>query len=69
MFHLFNYKYLLQNIHLDRKKLKKWKKRKLEKQIESQEASIVNFVINIRQDTTKNFRKNITNEQKFIEKI
>ena len=40
------------------------KKRKLEKQIESQKAFIDKFVINIKQDKTKILGENITNEQK-----
>ena len=54
---LFDYKYLLENMHLDIKNLKKEKKL-----IESQKGSMDKFVISNKQNITQNLDENITNE-------
>ena len=59
---LFDYKCLLENIHLDMKNLKK-KRKKKEKLIESKKWSMDKFVISNKQNITQNLYENIKNDQ------
>ena len=55
-------------MHLDMKNLKKEKKKKEEKLIESEKGSMNKFVISNKQNITQNLDENITNEQEIHQK-